>query len=86
MKCYNKVEGGGCMTKRLTRKQMAEQYPNQYLGITNIRYENNDDATIESAEVVYTDKSEEELLTLQISGKEDIMCWYTTGNRYRSAQ
>lgn len=37
--------------------------------------------TIESAEIIYTDKSEEELLTLQISEAEDIMCWYTTGSK-----
>lgn len=66
---------------RLTRQQMAEKYPDRYLGITDIWYENNDGVTIESAEVVYTDKSEEELLTLQISGTEDIMCWYTTGSK-----
>ncbi|MCM1046024.1 MAG: hypothetical protein NC417_10990 [Candidatus Gastranaerophilales bacterium] len=65
---------------RLTRQQMAEKYPDQYLGITNIQYENNDGVTIESAEVIYTDKSEEELLSLQVSGAEDIMCWYTTGS------
>lgn len=66
---------------RLTRQQMAEKYPDRYLGITNIQYENNDGVTIESAEVLYTDKSEEELLTLQVSGTEDIMCWYTTGSK-----
>lgn len=66
---------------RLTRQQMAEKYPDKYLGITNIQYENNDGVTIESAEVIYTDKTEEELLTLQISGTEDIMCWYTTGSK-----
>ena len=66
---------------RLTRQQMAEKYPDRYLGITDIEYENNDGVTIASAKVVYTDKSEEELLTLQISGKEDIMCWYTTGSK-----
>lgn len=64
---------------RLTRQQMAEKYPDRYLGITDIQYENNDGVSIESAEVIYTDKTEEELLTLQVSGAEDIMCWYTTG-------
>ena len=42
------------MAERLTREQMAEKYPNQSIGITNIKYENNDGVTIESAEVVYT--------------------------------
>ena len=66
---------------RLTRQQMAEKYPDRYLGIANIQYENNDGVTIESADIIYTDKSEEELLTLQVSGAEDIMCWYTTGSK-----
>jgi len=71
------------MVERLTRKQIAERYPDQSIGITNIKYENDGGITIESAEVVYTleDKTPEELLTLQVSGKEDIMCWYTTGSR-----
>ncbi len=71
------------MTERLTRRQMAEKFPNQNIGIRNIKYENDDGITIESAEIVYTpkDKSPEELLTLQVSGAEDIMCWYTTGNK-----
>ncbi len=71
------------MAERLTRKQMAEKYPDQNIGITNIKYENDDGITIESAEVVYTpeEKTPEELLTLQVSGKEDIMCWYTTGSK-----
>lgn len=66
---------------RMTRQQMAENYPDRYLGISDIQYENDDGVTIESAEVVYTEKTEEELLTLQISGVEDIMCWYTTGSK-----
>lgn len=51
-------------------------------GMVN-KYENDDGVTIESAEVVYTpeDKTPEELLTIQISGTEDIMCWYTTGSK-----
>lgn len=48
---------------RLTRQQMAEKYPDRYLGITDIQYENNDGVTIESAEIIDTDKSEEEYYT-----------------------
>ena len=71
------------MAERLTREHLSKKYPDQSIGITNIKYENNDGVTIESAEVVYTpeDKTPEELLTLQVSGEEDIMCWYTTGSR-----
>lgn len=69
------------MIEGLTREQMEEKYPNQYIGITNIKYADDDGVTIESADVIYTDKSEQELLTLQITGTEDIMCWYTSGNQ-----
>ncbi len=41
------------MAERLTRKQMADKYPNQWLGIRNITYKGRE---IESAEVVYTKK------------------------------
>lgn len=77
------MQRGVCIVERLTRKQMAEKYPDQYLGIANMQYENNDGVTLESADVVYTNKTDEELLTLQVTGKEDIMCWYTTGNKIR---
>lgn len=68
------------MAERLTREQMAEKYPNTYLGITNIKYENDDGVTLESADVVYTDKTGRELLTMQLAGKEGIIRWYTNDN------
>lgn len=70
------------MAERLTREQMAEKYPNTYLGITNIKYENDDGVTLESADVVYTDKTSKELLMMQITGKEGIVRWYTNDNTY----
>lgn len=69
------------MPEHLTREQMAEKYPDQCIGINNIQYQDNDGVTIESADVIYTDKTEEELLTMQVTGSEDIMCWYTSGNQ-----
>ncbi len=63
---------------RLTRRQMEEKYPNQWLGLKNIIYKNNDGVTMESAEVVYTDKSKDELLKMQIAGAGGIIGWYTT--------
>lgn len=65
---------------RLTREQMAKQYPNQWLGLKNIHYKNNDGITLESAEVVYTDKTRDELLAMQIAGTDEIISWYTTEN------
>ncbi len=65
------------MVERLTRKQMAEKYPNTWLGINNIKYKNDDGITVESADIVYTDKTEDELLEMQIDGIDGIVGWYT---------
>lgn len=68
------------MAVRLTREQMAKQYPNQWLGLRNIKYKNDDGVTLESAEVVYTDKTKDELLAMQINGVDGVIGWYTTEN------
>lgn len=68
------------MIERLTREQMSKKYPNTWLGINNIKYKNNDGVTVESADIIYTDKTEEELLEMQIDGTEGIISWYTNDN------
>lgn len=68
------------MSQRLTREQMSKQYPNQWLGLRNMEYKNNDGITLLSAEVVFTDKSKDELLEMQIDGKDGIIGWYTSEN------
>ncbi len=65
---------------RLTREQMAIQYPDQWLGLKDPVYLNNDGITLLSAEIVYTDKSCDELLEMQIDGRDGITGWYTTDN------
>lgn len=62
---------------RLTREQMAEKYPDQWLGISNIQCKDNDGITIESADVIYTNKTRDELLELQINS-DNIIGWYAT--------
>ena len=68
------------MVVRLTREQMSNKYPNQWLGLRNVQYKNNDGITLESAEVIYTDKTKDELLAMQIKGTDGIIGWYTTEN------
>ena len=68
------------MIERLTREQMAEKYPDQWLGIKNVKYKNDDGITLESADVVDIGKTKEELLAMQIAGTDDIIAWYTTEN------
>lgn len=62
---------------RLTRRQMTEQYPNQWLGLKEPSYLNNDGVTLVSAEIVFTDKTCDELLEMQIDGRDGIIGWYT---------
>lgn len=65
------------MAERLTRDQMAEKYPNTWLGLSNIKYQNDDGVTLESAEVVYTDKTASELGLMALQG-EDVQPLFTT--------
>lgn len=57
--------------KRLTWCEIAKRYPDQWVGLTEAEYEPDNDATIKSAVVTYTDKSKEELtiMTLKSNGK-----------------
>lgn len=68
------------MAERLTREQMAKRYPNTWLGLNNIKYANNDGVTLEAADVVYTNKTENELFEMQLNGTEGIISWYTNDN------
>lgn len=68
------------MAERLTREQMAKKYPNQWLGIKNVKYKNDDGITLESADVVDIGKTKEELLAMQIAGTDGLIGWYTTEN------
>lgn len=47
---------------------MSEKYPNTWLGLRNIKYRNNDGATLESADVVYIDKTASELRLMALQG------------------
>lgn len=64
------------MTERMTWKQIQEKYPDQWIGLTNVEYMNNDGVSIELAVVRYTDKSKSELTRLALKG--EIVSRYTT--------
>ncbi len=68
------------MAEHLTREQMAKKYPNTWLGLNNIKYQNDDGVTLESADVMYIDKTSSELLQMQIAGTDGIIRWYTNDN------
>lgn len=56
--------------ERLTWKQMQEKYPDQWLGLTDVKYLDDDGVTIESGVVRYTDKTHSELLEMRLDGEE----------------
>lgn len=62
--------------EHLTREQMIKKYPNQWLGITNEEYVDNDGITLEAADIVYTDKTRSELISMQVRN-EGIIAWCT---------
>lgn len=62
------------MAERLTRKQMADRYPNQWIGIRNIEYKGRE---IESAEVIYINRTASELGLMSLKG-EDVQPVFTT--------
>ena len=66
------------MTDRMTWKQIQEKYPDQWVGLIDVEYEPNNDATIKTAIVKYADKSKDELTMMQVQTNCEILGRYTT--------
>ena len=47
------------MEERMTWEEIQEKYPDQWVGLIDVEYEPNNDATIKTAVVKYADKSKE---------------------------
>ncbi|MBO5353956.1 MAG: hypothetical protein J6A77_11740 [Lachnospiraceae bacterium] len=65
------------MLVRMTKEQMLQQYPNQWLGICDIEYLDAEKREIKSAVVVCTDKTASELGMMALKG-ENIQPFFTT--------
>ena len=63
------------MSERLTWKEIAEKYPDQWVGLTDVDWE--DEANVRSAVVMYTDKTSSELTRMQIKDP-NLYSTYTT--------
>lgn len=50
------------MNEKLTWEQIQEKYPDQWVGLVEVEYEPDNDATIKSAVVKYTNKSKKEFI------------------------
>ena len=61
--------GNHIIPERLTWKQMQEKYPDQWLGLTDVKYLDDDGVTIESGVIKYADKTHSELLEMVIDDK-----------------
>lgn len=64
--------------ERLTWEQIQNQYPDQWVGLSEVEYDPDNDATIVSAVVKYTDKTKDELTLMQIKTEGRLMGIYTT--------
>lgn len=61
---------------RLTWKEIQSKYPDQWVGLIDVEYINNDGVSVETAVVKYSDKSKSELTKLSLKG--EIVSRYTT--------
>lgn len=66
--------GNHIIPERLTWKQMQEKYPDQWLGLTDVKYLDDDGVTIESGVIKYADKTHSELLEMVIAGEGIVHC------------
>lgn len=66
------------MSERLTWEEIQERYPDQWVGLAEVEYEPDNDATIKTAIVKYTDKSKNELTRMQIQTNGNLPGIYTT--------
>ena len=54
------------MAERMTWKEIQEKYPNQWVGLVEVKYINDDGISIESAVIKHLDKTKGELSRLAL--------------------
>lgn len=57
------------MNERMTWEQVQMKYPDQWVGLVDVRYQNDDGISVESAIVKYTNKKKSELTRLVLKGE-----------------
>jgi len=68
--------GGVSMGDRMTWEEIQKKYPDQWVGLVDVKYVDDDAISVESAVVKYTDKSKSDLTRLVLKG--EIISRYTT--------
>ena len=66
------------MADRMTWEEIQKKYPDQWVGLVDVKYVDDDGISVESAVVKYTDKSKSDLTRLALKG--EIIFRYTTPN------
>ena len=69
------------MLKRMTWNEIREKYPNQWVGLTDVEYEEDNISTIRSAIVLRTNKTKSELTLEQINSNGAVIARYTDPDR-----
>ena len=64
------------MAARMTWEEIQKKYPDQWVGLIDVKYVDDDGISVESAVVKYTDKSKSDLTRLVLKG--EIISRYTT--------
>ena len=64
------------MADRMTWEEIQKKYPDQWVGLVDVKYVDDDGISVESAVVKYTDKSKSDLTRLALKG--EIISRYTT--------
>ncbi len=64
------------MANRMTWEEIQKKYPDQWVGLVDVKYVDDDGISVESAVVKYTDKSKSDLTRLVLKG--EIISRYTT--------
>lgn len=64
------------MADRMTWEEIQKKYPDQWVGLIDVKYVDDDGISVESAVVKYTDKSKSDLTRLVLKG--EIISRYTT--------
>lgn len=64
------------MDVRMTWEEIQKKYPDQWVGLIDVKYVDDDGISVESAVVKYTDKPKSDLTRLALKG--EIISRYTT--------
>ena len=68
------------MNERLTWEEIAQKYPDQWVGLCDVEHEPDNSSTIKSAIVKYIGRSKKELTLEQIKTNGKVLARYTNPN------